>query len=197
MASLGPQSEKRAAVEAAVLRATEELLGEGAAFAELNIERIATRAGISRTAFYFYFRDKRELLVHLTGEVNAELMAAAETWWSGDAELHEALERVAGIYAQHGALLRAVVEVATYDEEIARYWRGLVGRFVDATQARIEAEQQAGRALPGAAGPLAFALVWMVERAFYEQLVDERAVDPGELVGALGDVMARAVYGSG
>ena len=66
VASLGRQSEKRAAIEAAVLRATEELLTEGATFAELNIEKIATRAGISRTAFYFYFRDKRELLVRLT-----------------------------------------------------------------------------------------------------------------------------------
>ena len=50
---------KRAAVQAAVLRATEELLRDGASYADLNIERIARRAGISRTAFYFYFRDKR------------------------------------------------------------------------------------------------------------------------------------------
>ena len=52
---------KRAAVQAAVLTATEQLLGEGASYADLNIERIATRAGISRTAFYFYFADKREV----------------------------------------------------------------------------------------------------------------------------------------
>src|SRR3712207_7002628 len=39
MASLGRQSDKRAAIEAAVLEATEALLGEGATFAELNIER--------------------------------------------------------------------------------------------------------------------------------------------------------------
>jgi len=80
VSSLGRQSEKRAAIERAVLTATEELLEEGATFAELGIERIATRAGISRTAFYFYFRDKRELLVRLTEEVNQQLMSAAEGW---------------------------------------------------------------------------------------------------------------------
>ena len=32
-------------------------------------QRITTRAGISRTAFYFYFRDKRELLMRLTEDV--------------------------------------------------------------------------------------------------------------------------------
>src|SRR3712207_2316745 len=97
VASVGKQSEKRAAIEASVLRATEELLIEGASFAELGIERIATRAGISRTAFYFYFRDKRELLVRLTEQANAELMAAAETWWSGG-DLRTALRTVADLY---------------------------------------------------------------------------------------------------
>src|SRR3712207_1546683 len=119
VASLGRQSEKRAAIEASVLRATEELLTEGASFAELGVERIATRAGISRTAFYFYFRDKRDLLVRLTTDVNAQLLGAAETWWTGEGEIREALEGVAALYAEHGALLRAVVEVSTYDEEVA------------------------------------------------------------------------------
>ncbi|HEV2754258.1 MAG TPA: TetR/AcrR family transcriptional regulator, partial [Actinomycetota bacterium] len=185
MTSLGRPTEKRAAIEAGVLRATEELLEEGASFAELGIERIATRAGISRTAFYFYFRDKRELLVRLTEEVNAELLAAAETWWSGSGDLRSALHAIASLYREHGALLRAVVEVSTYDEEIARFWRGLVGRFVDATRERIEGEQPRG-AVP--AGPTAFALVWMVERAFYQQLVQREPVDADELVDAMATI---------
>src|SRR5919107_4803060 len=149
------QSEKRAAIEAAVLRATEELLEEGASFAELGIERIATRAGISRTAFYFYFRDKRELLVRLTEEVNAELLEAASTWWSGESDLRTALRAIAELYREHGALLRAIVEVSTYDEEVATFWRALVGRFVDASRARVPDEATA------------FALVWMTERSFH------------------------------
>jgi AcrR family transcriptional regulator len=193
LASLGRQSEKRAAIEASVLQATEALLAEGAKFAELNIERIATRAGISRTAFYFYFRDKRELLVRLTGDVNEQLMAAAQTWWSGDADLRHALKRIADLYAEHGALLRAVVEVSTYDEAVAQYWRELIGRFIDATRQRIEAEQENGRAAQGPAGPMAFALVWMVERSFYEQLVQDSPVDVDELVDALAGIFSRTV----
>ena len=196
MASLGRQSEKRAAVEAGVLRATEELLAEGAAFAELGIERIATRAGISRTAFYFYFRDKRELLVRLTEEVNGQLMAAADTWWSGGEDIEGALRRVGAIFAEHGLLLRAVVEVSTYDEAVAQFWRGQVGRFVEATQARIEAEQRAGRALGGDPAAIAFALVWMTERAFYQQRVQGRPEQVDELVEALTAIFTRTVYGA-
>jgi AcrR family transcriptional regulator len=196
LASLGRQSDKRAAIEAAVLQATEDLLGEGASFAELNIEKIATRAGISRTAFYFYFRDKRELLVRLTGDVNDELMAAAETWWSGGGDLREALGRIAALYREHGALLRAVVEVSTYDDAVATYWRELVGRFVDATRERIEAEQAAGTAKDGPAGAMAFALVWMVERSFYEQRVQATPVPIDDLVEALSEIFTRSVYGA-
>ena len=178
-----------------MLQATEAFLAEGASFADLNIEKIATRAGISRTAFYFYFRDKRELLVRLTADVNQQLMDAATAWWSGDGDLSTALARIASLYDEHGALLGAVVEVSTYDEEVATYWRGLVGRFVDATRERIEAEQAAGRALPGPAGAQAFALVWMVERAFYEQRVQGQPVAVDALVEALSDIFTRTVYG--
>src|SRR3954454_12163664 len=132
--ALSSPTGKRQAIEAAVLRATEDLLAEGSSYADLNVERIATRAGISRTAFYFYFRDKRELLMRLTAEVNQQLYAEADTWFSGDAAPVEALGRIAALYDEHAALLRAIVEVATYDEEIAVFWRGLVGRFVDATR---------------------------------------------------------------
>ena len=195
---MSSQTDKRAAVEAEVLRATEELLREGAPYAELGVERIATRAGISRTAFYFYFRDKRDLLVRLTEDVNRSLVAAADTWWSGDGDVREALEGVSALYAEHAALLRVVVEVSTYDEEVARFWRALVGRFVDATRARIEAEQAAGRALPGPAEATAFALVWMTERAFHQQAAREGpAGDGAELLDALTLIWSRAVYGAG
>src|ERR1700712_1574020 len=97
---------KRAAVQAAVLAATEALLSEGASYADLNIERIATRAGISRTAFYFYFSDKRELLVRLTGEVSDQLYQQADIWFSGEgdpgAEIHSALASIAATYREHG-----------------------------------------------------------------------------------------------
>jgi TetR/AcrR family transcriptional regulator, ethionamide resistance regulator len=195
VASLPKQSEKRAAIESAVLRATEDLLIEGASFAELNIERIATRAGISRTAFYFYFRDKRELLVRLTTDVNEQLMAAADTWWTAGGDIRDALDGIAALYREHAALFRATVEVSTYDEEVATFWRGLVGRFVDATQERISAEQSSGRALDGDPRAIAFALVWMTERSMYQQYVQGEPNDAGAFVDALAAIFSRSVYG--
>lgn len=178
-----------------MLRATEELLESGASFAELNIEKIATRAGISRTAFYFYFRDKRELLMRLTGDVNDQLMTAADGWWSGETEMRDALQRIAEIYGEHGALLRVVVEVSTYDEEVAQYWRSLVGRFAAATRDRIVAEAPEGAAT-GPADAMAFALVWMVERTFYEHTVQGSPIPVDDLVDALTTIFTRSVPGA-
>jgi AcrR family transcriptional regulator len=191
---------KRAAIQAAVLSATEALLAEGASYSDLNIERIATRAGISRTAFYFYFRDKRELLMHLTEEVNELLYQQADIWFSGDGEpepeMREALTNIATVYAEHGVLLRAIIEVSTYDEEVAQSWRGMLGRFVDASRRRIELEHEAGRAIIEHPQATSFALCWMTERAMYQHLVQAEPFPTDDLVDALLGIWLRSVYGS-
>jgi AcrR family transcriptional regulator len=203
MASVEPREEapptaKRAAVQAAVLAATEALLGEGASYADLNIERIATRAGISRTAFYFYFRDKRELLMRLTEDVNELLYEQADIWFSGagepEPEMREALTNIAALYAEHGVLLRAIVEVSTYDDEVAQFWRGLLGRFVDASRRRIETEREADRSVAGHPHATAFALCWMTERTMYQHLVQGEPMAREEMVDALVGIWLRSVY---
>jgi TetR/AcrR family transcriptional regulator, ethionamide resistance regulator len=193
------QTEKRAAIEATVLSATEELLREGRGYAELRVEEITTRAGLSRTAFYFYFRDKRELLVRLTEDVAELLSNEAEVWWSspesGETEMRGALRRVIDLYREHGVLLRAVVEASAYDEVVAQFWRALLQTFVERSRERMEAEQAAGRMQPVPAGPTAFALVWMTERACYQQLVQGHERLDDEFTEAITEIWLRTVYG--
>jgi len=193
----GPATAKRAQVQAEVLRATEQLLAEGSSFADLNVERIATASGISRTAFYFYFRDKRDLLMRLAGDVTELLYAQADIWFSGEGddpeqEIREALTRIAELYREHGVLIRAIVEVSTYEEDIATFWRGLLQRFVDATARRVEVE---GQVPAGTAVATAFALTWMVERTFYQALVQEDPIPQAAMVDAIATIYRGTVYG--
>jgi AcrR family transcriptional regulator len=171
-------------VEARVLSATADLLDDGAIYAELKVEQIATAAGISRPAFYFYFRDKRELLMRLTEDVVGLLYEEADVWWQVDDNdagtveaLRTALDRIAALYAQHFVLLRAVVDAAAYDPVISDFWQDVIARFTSATEARIVAEQQAGRLPDLDAANLAFILVWMVERVLYQRLADGQPLD--------------------
>ena len=193
-------TEKRQATEAAVLQAMEDLLGEGVTYGTLGIERIAKRAGISRTAFYFYFADKRELLMRLATELSDELYREADAWWSGagdgSEQLVTALGNVAALYREHGPLVCAIVEVSAYDEVVGPFWRAIVGRFVEASAQRIATEVAEGRADPElAVEATAFSLVWMSERVLYQMLMQENASCDEELVRALGRIWTTTVYG--
>ena len=194
-----PASAKRAEIESRVLEATEALLRDGASYTELSVERIATGAGISRTAFYFYFHDKRELLMRLTEDVADLLYAEADAWWSGEddgpAELERALRQVIALYREHGVLLRAVVEAAAVDDAVAGFWRALVGRFVAASRARIEAEQAAGRIAPMPAEEVSFSLSWMTERACHQRLAQGSGLDDDAFATALVRIWTGALYG--
>jgi len=199
--SRGAPTAKRAAVQAAVLEATQALLREGVSYNDLNIERIATRSGISRTAFYFYFRDKRELLLRLTEDVTDELYRQGDIWFSGvgepPAEVRAAVANIGALYREHGAVLRAIVQAAATDDEVAVFWHAILDRFVDATARRIEAlRAEGGTVVTEDARASAFALCWMIERAFNQQLVLGEPIAQEALVDALSGIFVRAVYGT-
>jgi AcrR family transcriptional regulator len=187
---------RREANEAALLEAAAALLDEGASFAGLRVEEIAQRAGLGRTNFYFYFGDKRVLLTRLAEEAAGELYGQADRWWHGEGsadELGEIIAAVVGVWMRHGAVLNAVVQTAAVDAEVRTLWRGLAGRFVDATRERIEHEQARGAATGVPAAETAFALVWMTERACYQHVQDGGG-DPRALVEALTGIWRRSVY---
>jgi TetR/AcrR family transcriptional regulator, ethionamide resistance regulator len=185
--------ERRREAVRGFLVATEELLDDGASYAELSVEQISSRAGRPRTAFYLYFRDKRELLMRLTEDVAQTLYEEANRWWSGTRgrkDLEPALADVVHTWGEHASVLRAIVEASTYDAEIGEFWRGVVGRFVEATEQRLVEEGEE----PGAAAAKAFVLCWMVVEACYQQLARGESIDDRALLAALVDIMGRSVY---
>ena len=186
-------SERRREAVRGFLLATEELLDDGASYAELSVEQISSRAGRPRTAFYLYFRDKRELLMCLTEDVAQTLYDEANRWWSGTRgreDLEPALADILHTWGEHASVLRAIVEASTYDAEIATFWRELVGRFVEATERRLVEEGEE----PGAAAAKAFVLCWMVIETCYQQLARGESLDDPALLGALTSIMGRSVY---
>lgn len=183
---------RRRETELAFLRATEALLDEGASFADLNVSRIAARAQRTRTAFYAHFADRRELLLRLVEEFGGELFAVTDTFWTGPATRAD-IERtitdlLAGLRA-HRTLVRAIVEAAGYDEEIAGLWNGVVGQFVERARRRL---QDAGRG-PQDARATALALVWMTERTGYQHVVAGAGPSDEAVVRALTGIWSQTL----
>lgn len=187
---------RRDDVKSSVRAATLELVRD-TPFKDLTIDEIARGAGLTRSAFYFYFRDKHELLMAAVEDVVAALYREADRWWHGDGDgeqlIREALAGVAAVYTEHATLLRVATKVSTYDDEVREFWRSLVERFITATASHLRREQDAGRARPLDPDRTAESLVWMTERSCYMYLTrGER--DSRELVDALAPVWAAALY---
>lgn len=196
---------RRAALEQKLLAATEELLQGGAAYADLSIEQITTRAGVSRTVFYGCFRDKRDLLMRAAHQVADPLVARAEEFVDRPIEPDDVLEKLARetialalhFTREHAALVRAVVEASTYDKTVEQYLGGVVERFVHPVAQRFDRQQQVGRALPLDPFAGAAVLVGMVLQALHAQVTRDTGIRDEQLVRTLATVWLRAVYGHG
>lgn len=174
---------------------------ERESFSTVKVETIAEAAGLSRSAFYFYYADKRELLTDSTRAAAGQLIEQANLWWDGEGEpellIRTGLGGVAEVWEQNAAVLRTTVEVATYDVDIGKLWRSLVGRFVTGTADRIRAEQEAGK-IDDEIGSESTArlLVWGAERGLY-QLVSGGQMSRAEFVEATSRLWVRALYVNG
>lgn len=167
-------------------------------FREVKIEQIAEAADLSRSAFYFYYRDKSDLLMDATTGTVEMLYAEADRWWHGDGEpasmIRESLGGVVSVWEQNADVLRVVTEVSTYDEEIRKFWRGLVLTFIDATADFIRREQAAGRAPADVdPSPVAELLVWQLERSLYIY-VSTGDRPAAEIVEPVASLWLRAIY---
>lgn len=188
---------RRGEIRAAVADATRRLV-ERSPFQDLTIEEIAREAGVGRSSFYLHFRDKTDALLVAVERAAEELEREAERWWQGEGEpgalVREALDGATRIFRRHAALIRAAVEVSSYDDEVAAFWRSLVGRFADRTADHLRREQAAGRARALDPDATADAFCWMVERVCHVHLVlgDRR---PRDVVDQLAAVWLAAVYG--
>ena len=172
-------AEIRKANEQALLEATEALLLEGSAYADLSIEMIVRRADLSRPTFYAYFEDKRALVLQLGAALEADLIDTAGPWLSfADVPLRDTLAGVLATFARHRAALGAITEAATYDPDVNAFWQAFHDRFRPGAEGRITAGDPS---LPQATVEArAYALIWMTERTFTEHLarptVDEHAL---------------------
>ena len=189
----------RQEVETAVRAALLRLLSDGVPFKNLTVDELARGAGLSRTAFYFYFAGKEEALMSAAAEAAEELYAKADSWWHGEGPpeqlVRAALEGILQVYVEHAALLRTAVEVAGYNPEFDKFYKSLLDRFVRATADHLRREEAAGRLRPLDCDVVAEALVWQAERCNYVLIKQGRS--PQELVASLTKVWVHALYPDG
>jgi TetR/AcrR family transcriptional regulator, ethionamide resistance regulator len=169
----GPRRRRRPEEAERTILAAGRAFLEERPFREMTVEGIMARTGLSRPAFYAYFRDRYDLVTRLLEGVGGLLFALDWRWLSG-AEggdearevLVDALRAGSQTFVEYGPVLRAIADAAGQDarvEEVYRY--GLIERLVTAVATRIARDVNSGVS-PGDLDPeeTARALVLMTER---------------------------------
>ncbi len=189
--------------ERAIMQTAEQLLEERS-LSEISVDDLARGAGISRSAFYFYFPSKDAVVLTLVDRMVAEAAGArdevSERLLLSDpiAAWRESLRIFYATFGAHRAVIRAASELsATNAEARAAHSQILEGWVADVTE-RIEAERARGAAPQGApARDLAVALVQMNERVLSAIFIDETpAVIERNVMETLDHIWLTAVYGT-
>jgi AcrR family transcriptional regulator len=137
------------------------------------MDDIARQAGLSRSALYFYFASKDQVLTGLHeriyGEMAATMDPIAVEGAPVPAAMAEAIERVCTNWRTHRHALCTFHETAAVSPEFGQVWHQRLERHVDALTAILQREQTAGRAAPSPPPDRAIASswFWMLENQFY------------------------------
>ncbi|WP_225629455.1 TetR/AcrR family transcriptional regulator [Streptomyces werraensis] len=156
--------------EQAILDTAEALLGE-VGFEAMTVADIAQGAGISRGALYFYFRSKQDVVAGLVARTVAALQRKSQDAAHDPAEPLEAIgtvmSRTSVLWQEHGVVMRAATDLNRSVPEVGTLWSHTAEVFIEAITRILHRAGVPGGDGPDAAGSLARALCWMIERTFY------------------------------
>ncbi len=170
--------------EDAILEAAYELMAEGGG-ADVCMDEVAARAGVSKPTLYQHFASKDELLVHVSVRLmrqSEEALAARRPDVSAleqiEWALREGLTRRAGLWSARVVIPRAAAEVSgAYREQRRRVQARL--------ESLVEEAKAAGEIDPTFSTPVVVRLLSRLFRGDYEDLLTEGVVTPEELATLL------------
>ncbi|WP_200931270.1 TetR/AcrR family transcriptional regulator [Frankia sp. R43] len=184
---------------AAMMRALDELLKEHD-LDEINVAAITAEAGVSRSAFYFYFEDKAACAAALGSDVYQEVLTATHALITTGGPPRERIGRtiraVLTSGEKHRHLIQGMLVARQRSETVRRLWDEYRESFIGPLAEMIDAERAAGTA---PAGPDSRALVTVLlelnERSL-EQLSTGGPLSADQRAEALTAIWLRTIYGT-
>lgn len=167
-------------------------------FDALNIADVTRRAGVTRSAFYFYFENKAAAVAALLEPMYDDGFLAGDLLTSSDRppqqRIRAMLVALLDTVDAHRYLLQAMLEARATNASIRDVWDDARESFVPAVAGMIAAERDGGRA-PG--GPQAELLAGILLE-FNDRLLERYTVGGrlarDELLTAAETVWLRTIY---
>jgi AcrR family transcriptional regulator len=153
----------------ALLRAFDELLREQT-LEEINVAEISRRAGVTRSAFYFYFESKALAVMALMQDLYDDALDANELLVKAEGEpsdrIRAAITMLFDSVDTSPHTYRALLEARASSATVREMWDAGRADFAGVIAGMIETERAAGRATEGPdAGALASVLLDLNDHA--------------------------------
>ena len=183
----------------ALLQSLDQHLQESS-FESINIADISRQAGVTRSAFYFYFENKATAVAALMEALYDEIFAVSRELTSLEGTPASRIgAMVSGLFEatrRHEHLFAAMLEARATSQVVREMWDADLLSFVEPLAEMIRAERKAGRA-PDGPDPVALAtmLLELNDRAL-ERLVRGGSLDPDREAEAVTTIWLRTIYGT-
>jgi len=169
-------------------------------FRDLTVNALTTPAGLSRSAFYQYFKDLHDLMENLLDMLKDEVYAVTGPWFEGTGDpivlLNESLTGLVDVCYSLGPILRAANDAAATDERYEKAWKQFIEQFDDAITTRIEADQEQSLIPVFDARPVAEALNRLDVLTLLDAFGQHPRKQPKPVYEALARVWISTLYGN-
>ncbi len=194
--SEGKGDERRSAL----LEALDHHLQGDSSLDAINIADISRRAGVTRSAFYFYFDNKAAAVAALMDEMYDDGFGAAELIGGSGAMRERTATAIRAIFTTWGRrthIYRAMLDARSSSPAVREQWAASQRSFVDVVTALIEDERAAGLAPSGVdSGSIATALLDLNDRTLERLVRSDEDFDWDQHLEAVVHVWLASIYGS-
>jgi len=183
-----------------LLDVLERMLDDGADYMSITVDSLVTEAGVSKSKFYVYFKDKEDLLHAGFTRIVEELETISDRWWElGPETSRESLREVLGVilstYRPRIPLLTAAYDSTHLDTAVAAKVTELTDSVIGSLRELIERGQRENWIDPEVLAPETAAwIVWMAERGQSKMVRGADDVEFERLVDACTSLIWNALY---
>jgi AcrR family transcriptional regulator len=165
----------------------------------INVAEIAKEAGVTRSAFYFYFENKAAAVAALMEQMVDETLVVNDVFTtataSPQARIQTMLDGLFAMAERHRHLLKAMLGARGTGGSIHDIWDGARASFVDSVAAMIRSDRAAGRAPDGLDAAVLAAVLLEVNDRMLERLTLGGGLTRAQLRDGAAAIWLSTIYG--
>jgi AcrR family transcriptional regulator len=165
----------------------------------INVAEIAKEAGVTRSAFYFYFENKAAAVAALMEQMVDETLSLNDVFTTAggapQARIQTMLDGLFAMWDRHRHLFKAMLEVRGAGGSIREIWDGARASFVDSVAAMIRGDRAAGLAPDGLDAAVLATVLLEVNDRMLERLTLGGALSRAQLMDGAAAIWLSTIYG--